>query len=140
MSNKSKLSKSDETNQNCQADLRIESGVEVLNTLKHKANQSDQRRSQDFKFGDLMGSELEQIPPGPIKDMLKLDTQKLIYQIKYSNLQITSSIQSNQNFGMVRSFDSCDVTRSESSAPISSNRGSQQRSFTIDSSYGSFGY
>ena len=75
---KSKLSKSDGTNQNYQADLLIESDVEVLNALKHKANQSDQRRSQDFKFGDLIGSELEQIPAGPIKDMLKLDIQKLI--------------------------------------------------------------
>ena len=62
--NKSKLSKSDGTNQNYQADLLIESGVEVLNALKHKANQSDQRRSQDFKFGDLIGSELVQIPTG----------------------------------------------------------------------------
>ena len=88
MSNKNKLSKSDGTNQNRQADLLIESGVEVLNALKHKANQSDQRRSQDFKFGDLIGSELEQIPPEPIKGMLKLDIQKLIYQTKCSNLQI----------------------------------------------------
>ena len=45
---KNKLSKSDGTNQNCQADLLIESGVEVLNALKHKQNQSDQRRSQYF--------------------------------------------------------------------------------------------
>ena len=67
---------------------------------------------------------MEQIPPGPIKDMLKLDIQKLIYQTKYSNLQIANSSQSNQNFGMVGSFNSCDVTRSESSTPISSNRGS----------------
>ena len=90
MSNRSKPSKSDGTNQNCQADLLIELGGEVLNTLKHKANQSDQRRSQDFQSGDLVGCELEQIPPGPIKDMLKLDIQKLIYQTKYSNLQIAS--------------------------------------------------
>ena len=88
VSNKKKLSKSHGTNQNRQADLLIESGVEVLNALKHKANQSDQRRSQDFKFGDLIGSELEQIPPEPIKGMLKLDIQKLIYQTKCSNLQI----------------------------------------------------
>ena len=108
--------------------------------LKHKANQSDQRRSQDFKYGDLMGSELEHISPEPIKDMLKIDIQKLIYQTKYSNLKIASSSQSNQNFGMLRSFDSFDVTRSESSTPISSNRRSQQRSFTIDRSYSSFGY
>ena len=72
--------------------------------------------------------------------MLKFDIQELIYQTKYSNLQIASSTQSNQNFGMVCSFDSCDVTRSESNAPISSNRGSQQQSFTIDSSYSSFAY
>ena len=108
---KSKLSKSDGTNQNYQADLLIESDVEVLNALKHKANQSDQRRSQDFKFGDLIGSKLKQIPPGPTKDMLKIDIRKLIYQTKYSNLQIASSTQINQNFKMVRSFDSCDVTR-----------------------------
>ena len=109
--NKDKLSKSDGTNQNCQADLLIKSGVEVLKALKHKQNQSDQRRSQDFKFGDLIGSKLKQIPPGPIKDMLKIDIRKLIYQTKYSNLQIASSTQINQNFKMVRSFDSCDVTR-----------------------------
>ena len=140
MPNKNKLSKGEGTNQNCQADLLIESGVEVLNALKHTQNQSDQRRPQDFKFGDLIGSKLEQTPPGPIKDMLKIDIQKLIYQTKYSNLQIASSTQSNQNFKMVRSFDSCDVTGSKISAPISSDRGSQQRSFTIDSRYGSFGY
>ena len=140
VSNKSKLSKSDGTNQNCQPHLLIQSGVEVLNALKHKANQSDQRRSQDFKFGDLIGSELEQVPTGPIKDMLNLHIQKLIYQTKYSKLQIASSNQSNQNFGIVGSFDSCDVTRRERSTQISANGGSQQRSFTIDSSYGSFGY
>ena len=50
---------SDGTNHNCKADLLIESGVEVLNALKDKANQSDQRRSQDFKFGNLIGSELK---------------------------------------------------------------------------------
>ena len=72
--------------------------------------------------------------------MLKLDIQKLIFQTNYSNLQIASGTQSNQNFAMVRSFDSCDVTRSESSAPITPNRGLQQRSFTIDSSYVSYGY
>ena len=72
--------------------------------------------------------------------MLKLDIQKLIYQTKYSNLQIASSTKSNQNFGMVRSFHSCGVTRSNSSTPVSSNCGSQQRSFTIDSSYVSFAY
>ena len=78
VSNKSKPSKSNGTNQNCQADLLIEPSVEVLNALKHKTNQCDQRISQDFKFGDLIGNELEQIPPGPIKDMLKLDIKKLI--------------------------------------------------------------
>ena len=62
--------------------------MEILNTLKHKTNQSGQRRSQDFKFGDLTGSELEQMLLGPIKDMPKLDIQKLIYQAKYTNLQI----------------------------------------------------
>ena len=124
MSNKSKLSKSEVNNQNCQADLLIESDVEVLNAVKHKANPSSQRRSQDFKFGGLIRSELEQIPLEPITDKLKLDIQKLIYQTKYSNLQIASSTQRNQNFEIVRSFDSCDVTRSESSSPISSNRGS----------------
>ena len=30
-----------------------------------------------FKFGDLIGSKLAQIPPGPIRDMLKIDIQKL---------------------------------------------------------------
>ena len=48
----------------------------VLNILKHKTNQSDQHRSHDFNFGNLIGSELEQIPLGPIKDMLKLDIHK----------------------------------------------------------------
>ena len=60
--------------------------------------------------------------------------QKLIYQTKYSNLQIVSSSQTYQNFGIVCSFDSCDVTFSEYCTPMSSNRGSKQRSFTIDSS------
>ena len=133
VSNKTKLTKSGGTNQNCQADLLIQSSVEVLNALKQKANQSHQRRSEEFKFGDLTGSELEQIQPGPIKKMLKLDMQKLIYQTKYSNLQIVSSSQTYQNFGIVRSFDSCDVTFSEYCTPMSSNRGSKQRSFTIDS-------
>ena len=50
---------SDRTNHNCKADLLIESVVEVLNALKDKANQSDQSRSQDFKFGNLIGSELK---------------------------------------------------------------------------------
>ena len=140
VSNRKKPSKNDGTNQNAQADISIKSGVEVFNALKHKANQSDQHRSQDFKFGDLNGSELEQIPPGPVKDMLKIDIQKLIYQTKHSDLQIASSSQSQQKFGMVRSFDSCNVTRSKSSTPISSNRGSQKRSFTIESSCNSFGY
>ena len=60
--------------------------------------------------------------------------QKLIYQTKYSNLQIVSSSQSYQNFWIVRSFDSCDVTFNESYTPISSNRGSKERPFIIDSS------
>ena len=127
MSNKSKL----RATENCQADLLTESGVENLNALKHKQNHSDQCRSQDFKFGNLIGSELEQILLGRIKDILKLDIQKLIYQTKYSNLQIVSSTQSNQNFGMVCSFHSCDVTHYKSSTPISSNCGSQQFSLLI---------
>ena len=36
--------RSDGTKQNCQANLLIKSGVEILNALKHKANQSDQHR------------------------------------------------------------------------------------------------
>lgn len=71
--------------------------------------------------------------------MLKLDIQKLIYRTKYTNLQRASSSKINQNFGMVPNFDSCDVTHSESSTPVSSNRESQQRSFTINSSYNSLG-
>ena len=114
--------------------------MEILNTLKHKTNQSGQRRSQDFKFGDLIGSELEQMQLGPIKDMPKLDIQKLIYQAKYTNLQIASSSQIKKNFGLVSNFESYDVTGSESSAPMSSNYGSQQQSVTIDSNYSSFGY
>ena len=66
--------------------------------------------------------------------MLKLDMQKLIYQTKYSNLQVVSSSQSYQNFGIVCNFDSCDVTFSESCTPISSNRGSKQRPLIIGSS------
>ena len=103
--------------------LLIELGVEILNVLKHKTNQSGQCRSQDFKFGDWTGSELEQIQSGPIKDMPKLDIQKLIYQAKYTNLQIASSSQSKKNFGIVSNFESYDVTGSESSTPISSNYG-----------------
>ena len=59
MSNKSKLSKNDGTNQNCQADLLIEWGVGVLSALNIKQTKSEQRRSQDFKFSVLSGSELE---------------------------------------------------------------------------------
>ena len=110
--------------------------MEVLNALKHKANQSDQHRSQGFKFGDSIGSKLEQISSRPTKDMMKLDRQKLSYQINYTNLQIASSSQNNQKFEMVPSFDSCDVTRSKSSNPVSSNHGSQQLSCTTDSSFG----
>ena len=68
--------------------------------------------------------------------MMKLDRQKLSYQINYTNLQIASSSQNNQKFEMVPSFDSCDVTRSKSSNPVSSNHGSQQLSCTTDSSFG----
>ena len=103
--------------------LLIELGVEILNVLKHKTNQSGQRRSQDFKFGDLTGSELEQMQSGPIKDMARLEKQMLIYQAKNTNLQIASSSQSKQNFGMVSNFESYDITGSESSTPISSNYG-----------------
>ena len=99
MSNRSKPSKSDGTNQNAQADILIKSGVEVLNALKHKAVQSNQRRSQDFKFSDLNGSELEQIPQGPIKDMLKIDIQKLIYQTRYSNLKLQVAFKAIKTLG-----------------------------------------
>ena len=68
--------------------------------------------------------------------MMKLDRQKLSYQINYTNLHTASSSQNNQNFGMIPSFDSCDVTRSKSSNPVSSNHGSQQLSFTTDNSFG----
>ena len=76
MSDRSKPNKSDRTNQNCQFGLLIESGAEVLNELIDKTNQSDQRRLHNFKFGDLIKSELAQVPSGHIKDIVKLDMQK----------------------------------------------------------------
>ena len=60
---------------------------------------------------------------GPIKDMARLEKQMLIYQAKNTKLQIASSSQSKQNFGMVSNFESYDITGSESSTPISSNYG-----------------
>ena len=97
MSKRSKPNKSDKTNQSCQVRLLIESGEEVLKALKDKINQNGQRWSQNVKFGGLIESELEQVPSGRIKYMLKLDIQKLIFQAKYTNLQIKSNSERNQN-------------------------------------------
>ena len=98
MSKRSKPNKSEKNNQSCQVGLLIESGEEVLNALKDKTNQSGQRWSQNVKFGDLIKSELEQVPSGRIKYMLKLDIQKLIFRAKHTNLQIKSNSERNQKF------------------------------------------
>ena len=98
MSKRSKPNKSEKNNQSCQVGLLIESGEEVLNALKDKTNQSGQRWSQNVKFGDLIKSELEQVPSGRIKYMLKLDMQKLIFRAKHTNLQIKSNSERNQKF------------------------------------------
>ena len=71
------------------------------------------------------------MPPGSIKVMLKLDIQKLIYQTKYSNLQIASSLI------VVMSHVAKVALQSVQILNLSSNP-RQQRSFTIDSSYSSF--
>lgn len=96
-SSRSKRNKSEELNQ---ADQLIESGVDILAALKNKTKQDEQRRSQDMMFGELIGSTLEEIQPGPVKDMLKLEIQKLLFQAKYAHLQFSSGHRNNWNSGV----------------------------------------